>query len=655
MCGCPPHSNDKPHEYPLQEGYFRIVSRKFPWVVVAASSYEIKGEHFMITWKDTIAIIIQTYECKQKELADLLGVSTTFLSKAKAGDRDVSEYFEDEYSFKRIFDVNTSGSLAYRKDEKELLDNMKFIICGKFTNVMYAMEDCWDDANYQTFILKLLERTRRMPVENRKNIQFELCHILPEKPLLFGREDELSKISEIFDWSNYVVLTGIGGIGKSQLALSYAHTLNVKGDWTIQHIICEDSELLQQALCKLQFTDFPEGTGADRPSEVISRLKANEQKALIILDNLNHPFSDYDYQLFQKLVKCNVQVLITSRYPLIKDKRHLIHVASLDDDLLLKLYEYYRFEDSSDHSSYITNSEATLKQIFPLIERHTLMVTLLAKLPERCFLDERAILEMLKTGLPLPMECVDIELNGRQIESTIYEIIKKLFDISKLSKQEKSILFCMICVPNNGIDVEMFRDLANCIRKDIVSLKKRQWITVDEETHIIRLHPLICEAILAMDETKDFWHMSTNQTDPQIITDDEGHGAGDMDNDDDTEVDEDCDVTSEGYTKGEPDDDSIKKLASSFENASARGFIRRVLKKRSELPQESPPWQTLNQIVASFAAKVIFRQFGDFLSYAKSEYQEPIFKFNKKLTAYTTTDSESQKFIIQKRSTKRTD
>lgn len=603
----------------------------------------------MITWKDTIDIIIQTLECTQQDIAERLEIEKSHLSKVKSGRLNApSEVFEPAKVYAKIFDTNAGDSLAHKKNkknEKYLLTDFKMIIEQDFKEVKCSMSDCWDSTDYHTFIMKLLERTRRTPTGNHKNTQFELCHILPEKPPSFGRDDELKEISAAFESGSYVVLTGMGGIGKSHLAVLYAHMLNVDGNWVIQYIICEDSESLQQALCKLKFSDLPENESVESPEEVIARLKTHKKNALLILDNLNTPFKDDDRKTFQKLTQCNIRILMTSRYPLIEDKRHLVNILSLDDSWLLKLYEYYRFEYSADHSRYISQNQATLQQMFSLVERHTLMVVLLAKLPRRCFLDEGTILKLMKAGLPLPTEHVGMEQDGSFVEDTIYGIVKALFNISKLSEQEKAIMMCMTIIPNSGISAGKFRDLTCCAKRDIDNLIKAQWIIADAETFQIRLHPLIREALLTTDEAKEFWQRAEFQVDSNGLSENK-----DVDIDD---VDDDYNVPNGEAFHVEADDSSIEKLASSFSNKAAGRFIWRVLRERRDQPSEGPLRHKLDQIVAAYASRVVFRlallgdksYINDFNCF-KDEYRDSIIKLNKALIAYTDTDPEQQNFVV---------
>lgn len=600
----------------------------------------------MITWKDTINLIVQTYGYTQQEIADKIGIKKSHFSKVKSGKLNAPNEFLSTNLYKKIFATDIEGSLSYGKNEVSLLEDLKTNIFNYYINIRDVMDDYLSEGDYKTYVIKLLDRTSRPVTNISKIIPIELRHILYGNPLMFGREVELNRLSEIFESSNCVALTGIGGIGKSQIALAYAHTLNKSGGWTIQHIICEDSETLRQAILRLQFTDLP---NAETFDYAIERLKSCQGNTLIILDNLNKPFSNSDQDAFQQLLKRNhhIRILITSRYSLLEDKRCVIPVSPLGNKELLKLYEYHRFEDHADHSSYITKHKSTLEKLFSLVERHTLIIVLLAKLPGRCFLDESQILEMLESGLSLPPEDIAVSKDDTVIEATISEIIKKLFDISQLDECQKAILMYMLVIPTSGIDLMLFTKLTNCRKRDIVRLKKSGWVIIDEEALKVRLHPLICEAVLNLDEAKAFWHFQNS-----VNTGSHPCEEGISEDDEDSDIPDNWSIAIT-----EPNDQSIDELRSQFENKDAGKFIKRVLTKRKESLQGEEEWHLFNKIMACLASRVVFRHLLDsdtseqipfsIVDLLSDENRDALITINKALTEYVNTDCKSSKYIIK--------
>ncbi len=351
---------------------------------------------------------------------------------------------------------------------------------------------------YKSLLVLFYDVLRLVPVSLR--------HILPATPPVFGRENELKRIATIFTTSNYAIITGIGGIGKSYTALAYAHSLNQEDGWIIQHIICEASDNLRTSISKLQFDNF--STNAITISEneeenfdnIITNLKKCISPTLIILDNFDHSLTPDERKDFEKLKNCDtIHFLITSRNTLKQDKQHVVHAMPLDDESLLMLYKYYRFEDFTEHKNYFDCQKDILSKLFTFVEKHTLMIALLAKLSERCSLSEANIYELLNDNLSLPSEEINITKDNIPTENSISGILKKIFDISQLTVEEKCIMRYMSLMPLAGVDIDLFEELTLRPRDIIHALANSGWIIKNEETFAIRLHPLVRNVIQKYD------------------------------------------------------------------------------------------------------------------------------------------------------------
>lgn len=509
------------------------------------------------------SIAIELYRCSRMNCSD------STISAAVYGKR--SQKYNgplNELEFIRYFEERTISTWPKMQEAFGKLDEYGLIDRDtKDRNVFY-----------ESLLVQFYDIIRLVPVS--------LLDILPQKPLVFGREIELKQLDDIFETSNYAILTGIGGIGKSCVALVYAHALKKSGNWTVQHIICENDDTLQTAILKLQFnglTDTPKDKkNADKENlnRRIDSLKNSAKHILIVLDNLNWPFTVEDFDTFERLTKCgnHVRILITSRNTLTNDKQCMVHLVPLNDDALLEFYAYHRFEDSNGHKDYIAQHQDILIKLFLMVEKHTLMIEILAKLPRRLFVDEYTIYDRLSNSLRIPLEGIGIKKDGEIIEIPLEGLVKVLFDSSNLTDSEKTVMRYMSIMPVHGIDIKLFEELTHYSRRVILTLKNSHWIILDEEKLTIRLHPLICEAILSFNDTK-------------------------------------------------PTEENCVEL------------LNCVKKKLNMFEEGSPTWFTLSKIMGCYAENVHFREIAKGLDYLKDEYKELILFINKDYLAYINSDS----------------
>lgn len=396
--------------------------------------------------------------------------------------------------------INEAGFLRYFKERtvSTWRDIQKmFYLSGGYSFINCDTQDA--DDFYRSLLDEFYDLLRIVPIS--------LCHCPPAQYRLIGRENELEQLTHIFEANNYAVLIGVGGIGKSRIASAYAHKLDKKGGWIIQYIICEKEDTLRTAINRLKFNAELDGK-MKREKDIfnsrIEYLKKTQKSILIVLDNLNWSFTHDNNEDFKKLRETgnHIRILITTRKHLPGCKEYTINIQSMKLDSLLDLYEYYRFDDNNVHKSYIAEHKDILERTFSLVCQHTLMVEILAKLAERCFLTEEKIYEIMNNNLKLPSEKIFISKDNTEIEITEKEMLKKLFDISQLTDTEKSIMQYMSMIPFYGVEATLFVELTGCNPKEIFNLKKGHWIMENEETSEIYLHPLICEMIFGFDDIR---------------------------------------------------------------------------------------------------------------------------------------------------------
>lgn len=131
----------------------------------------------MITWNDTFEIIKIMFNIDQKTIAYLMDVPDYKISRIKTG--NLTPSFSNEDIYRKIFDPNTKDSPA-KDTEKYLLSTLEDIIKNGFDNVKEAMKDYWveDDkyqnGDYKTFVMKMLERTLYIPSPKEKSVSSDI-------------------------------------------------------------------------------------------------------------------------------------------------------------------------------------------------------------------------------------------------------------------------------------------------------------------------------------------------------------------------------------------------------------------------------------------------------------------------------------------------
>ncbi|HSL59714.1 MAG TPA: BTAD domain-containing putative transcriptional regulator [Acidimicrobiales bacterium] len=156
---------------------------------------------------------------------------------------------------------------------------------------------------------------------------------LPEELTSFvGREDDVRVLADALRARRVLVLTGVGGVGKSRLALRVAR--EVADDYADGVVLCDlvsadadgaVADVVASALGALPDTSDGPGDG------LVELLRA--QQVLVVLDNCEHVDAGAS-ELVDRLVRrCpDVDVLATSRRPLRSAVQQIWPVAPLDAD-----------------------------------------------------------------------------------------------------------------------------------------------------------------------------------------------------------------------------------------------------------------------------------------------------------------------------------
>lgn len=153
--------------------------------------------------------------------------------------------------------------------------------------------------------------------------------ILEPRSSFIGRRSELTSVAALLDSERLITLTGVGGVGKTRLAIRAANRYAEHHDvtpWLILLEAVEDPALLPLTVVRaLHLTD----QSAREPLEVIVEALA-DQDVLIVLDNCEH-LIETTAHLVDRLLDAlpRLRILATSRRPLELAGEHIFAVPPL--------------------------------------------------------------------------------------------------------------------------------------------------------------------------------------------------------------------------------------------------------------------------------------------------------------------------------------
>jgi predicted ATPase/DNA-binding CsgD family transcriptional regulator len=153
---------------------------------------------------------------------------------------------------------------------------------------------------------------------------------LPQELTSFvGRQRELSQVKRLLAGSRLLTLVGVGGVGKTRLALRVAAGVRRSfgaGVWLVELDQVLDEGLVGHAVARAMGLREQPGL---RPVAVLSEYLAN-RRALLVLDNCEHLVGGVS-KLVEELLRdtAEVRILATSREPLHVEGERVHPVASL--------------------------------------------------------------------------------------------------------------------------------------------------------------------------------------------------------------------------------------------------------------------------------------------------------------------------------------
>ena len=312
-----------------------------------------------------------------------------------------------------------------------------------------------------------------------------------------GRSGELEQIHDLFmSGINAVFLTGMGGIGKSEIAKAYAqkhqdiYTTVVFASYEtdLLHLIASDQAIPVE---NLQQASAAGGQGEtveayfDRKMKVLRSIL--NKNTLLIIDNFD---VNSDPRL-KEVVKLPCKLLFTTRTDFSMYGYACVSIGPLEnfEDLVTLMQRI-------DKPYAIPKEQEAIRDIIQLLDCHTYAVSLTAAQIRASRIPPSKMLAQLKAeGLNTRTRgSFAREEDGPR--ATAYQYIQALFDFSRLVESACRVLRYMACMPREGVDTDLFMEC--CGIEDfyeISHLVDLNWLQMDQENDRVCMHMLVKELV----------------------------------------------------------------------------------------------------------------------------------------------------------------
>lgn len=314
-----------------------------------------------------------------------------------------------------------------------------------------------------------------------------LCNKLPSCNQAFiGRKDEIKAIASHLSNQSVLFITGMAGIGKSEVAKAYAQK-NRKKYTNIIYLYYTGN--LRKDIANLTFADdsmeMNEEVRFQNHYKVMRRLHTD---TLLILDNFN--VLPKDEPFLKELIKNDMQLLITSRCKL--KNYDSIEIKELDKEKELTELFY-------THCPSAKSDPDSVSAIIEEVNCHTLTVCMAALTLEASGMEPEELLQELRScGIGQNTEEIEVFKDDEFSYASMIGHLRMLMKLNRLNEDSIDILRNLSLLPVSGVYKSAFKMwLELDSLKNVNELVRYGIISEDTENKTIALHPLIQEVAIA--------------------------------------------------------------------------------------------------------------------------------------------------------------
>ena len=326
-----------------------------------------------------------------------------------------------------------------------------------------------------------------------------------------GRDRELKEMEAMLNGGNPIVLTGLGGMGKTELAKAFGWKYRSNGRGEVYFATFggsfRDTVLGSIAAGVLGLPQ--KRTEQETYDVVMGRLRQCSRQDLLIIDNVDGTSETFEAlrdSAYDDLCGLSAHVILTTRYQV----PGALEIRRLDDAFLYEIFAVHG----------ATLSQEAMDDLIRAVDGHTMTIDLIARTIGESDDDVTPdmILDAMKRSTLAEADYPEVWTDHGRRQAQIYAHLQALFRLSGISEAGRSVLRYGTLLPLNGLAAKRFRTAVTPEEKcAIPELKKRGWLQVDDGCYT--MHPvvrLVCrQELKPTDENcNDFLAALRKQYDP---------------------------------------------------------------------------------------------------------------------------------------------
>ena len=303
-----------------------------------------------------------------------------------------------------------------------------------------------------------------------------------------GRQAELTEIGEkLRGHVKPIVLSGLGGIGKTELAVRFGQTYRegavyfVRFDTSFTRTVAKMAGGIRPALSQEELARPDEELCA----EVMGILEGCGETDFLIIDNvdadngsLNDLMKDKAYKALKAM---KPGLILTTRF----DWDRGISVSSMSNQALYEIFEKHG----------VLLEQAQMDALIAAVGGHTLTIDLMARTLNgkgwRKVTPEMMLKSIQENTLPCDnYKKIATDYNQSEDQAQIYQHLSVVFDANHIPEGHKIILRCATLIPGGGMDGELFAEPFSEEGQAVLDeLIDHGWLTAEDG--VVSIHPVV--------------------------------------------------------------------------------------------------------------------------------------------------------------------